>query len=113
MKQITAIVRPHRLEAIEEALHALEHLPGFTIFPAHGHPRGHGPSHVYAATEWNPDSHDHLVLLMLCPDELTSKVVDAILAAAHTGHPGDGLIAVAALGDVVRIRTGERGDAAL
>lgn len=113
MKQITAIIRPHRLEAIEEALHALEHLPGFTIFPARGHPRGHGPHHVYTATEWSPDSHDHLVLLMLCPDELASKVVDTIRAAAYTGHPGDGLIGVTALEDVVRIRTGERGDAAI
>lgn len=113
MKQIIAIVQPHRLEAIEEALHALEHLPGFTIFPARGHPRGRGPLHAYAATEWNPDAHDRLVLLMFCADELAPRIVEAIRTAAYTGHPGDGLIAVVPMDDIVRIRTGERGDAAL
>jgi nitrogen regulatory protein P-II 1 len=58
MKQITAIVQPHRLERIEQALHGLAHLPGFTVFPAHGHPRGQGPHHAFAPTEWNPDAHD-------------------------------------------------------
>ena len=47
MKQITAIIRPHRLDAVEAALHALPHLPGFTVFPAHGHPRGHGHDHRF------------------------------------------------------------------
>lgn len=113
MKQIIAIVQPHRLESIEQALHSLEHLPGFTLFPAHGHPRGQGPCHAFAATEWNPDAHDRLVLMMFCPDELAPKVVEAIRAAAYTGHAGDGLIAVSELADVLRIRSGERGDAAL
>lgn len=113
MKQIIAIVQPHRLEAVEQALYALEHLPGFTIFPARGHARGQGPHHAYTAIEWNPDAHDRLVLLMLCADELAPKAVEAIRAAAHTDHPGDGLIAVSAVEDAVRIRSGERGDAAL
>lgn len=113
MKQIIAIVQPHRLEQIEHALHGLEHLSGFTIFPAHGHSRGQGPHHAFAATEWNPDAHDRLVLMMFCPDEQVPTVVEAIRAAAHTGLPGDGLIAVSELADVLRIRSGERGDAAL
>ena len=113
MKQIIAIVQPHRLEAIEEALHALERLPGFTIFPAHGHPRGQGLHHAYAATEWNPDAHSQVMLMMFCADELVTTVMEAIRAAAHTGHPGDGLIAVSTVEDIVNIRTGERDDAAL
>ncbi len=113
MKQIIAIVQPHRLENIEQALHGLEHLPGFTIFPARGHPRGQGPHHAFAATEWNPDAHDRLVLMMFCADEHAQTVVEAIRAAAYTGNPGDGLIAVSELADVLRIRSGERGDAAL
>ena len=113
MKQITAIVQPHRLERIEQASHGLAHLPGFTVFPAHGHPRGQGPHHAFAPTEWNPDAHDRLILLMFCPDELAQQVVEAIRAAAHTGHPGDGLIAVSELADALRIRSGERGNAAL
>ncbi|HEY9100099.1 MAG TPA: P-II family nitrogen regulator [Thiobacillus sp.] len=113
MKQIVAIVRPHRLEQIEHALHGLEHLPGFTLFPSRGHSRGQGPHHAFAPTEWNPDTHDRLTLMVFCPDELAPKVVEAIRAAAYTGHSGDGLIAVSELADVLRIRSGERGDAAL
>lgn len=113
MKQIIAIVQPHRLENIEQALYGLENLPGFTIFPARGHPRGRGSQHAFAPTEWNPDAHDRLVLMMFCADELAQKVVEAIRAATYTGNPGDGLIAVSELEDVLRIRSGERGDAAL
>lgn len=113
MKQIIAIVQPHRLENIESALHGLDPLPGFTLLPAHGHPRGQGPHHAFAATEWNPDAHDRLVLMMFCADEQAQSVVEAIRAAAYTGHAGDGLIAVSELADVLRIRSGERGDAAL
>lgn len=113
MKQITAIIQPHRLDAVEEALHHLSHLPGFTSFPALGHPRGHGTQHAFAGDEWKPDMHKRLVLLMFCADDLAVAAVDAIRAAAYTGNPGDGLIAVADIQDAVRIRSGERGDAAL
>lgn len=113
MKQIIAILQPHRLEQIEQALHGLNHLSGFTFFPAHGHSRGQGPQHAFAPTEWNPDAHDRLVLMMFCADAHVPSVVEAIRAAAYTGNPGDGLIAVSELADVQRIRSGERGDAAL
>ena len=85
MKQITAIVQPHRLERIEQALHGLAHLPGFTVFPAHGHPRGQGPHHAFAPTEWNPDAHDRLILLMFCPDELAQQVVEAYFGIPAAG----------------------------
>ena len=113
MKQITAIVRPHRLDAIEAALHALPHLPGFTIFPALGHPRGHGHEHRFADDEWKPDAHRQLTLMVFCSDADALGIVDAIAKAAHTGHPGDGIVGVTELLDAVRIRTGERADAAL
>ena len=113
MKQIIAIVQPHRMEAIEEALHGLAEMPGFTVFPAHGHPRGRGPHHAFTANEWNPDAHERLVLMVFATDELAARIVEAIRAAAHTGNSGDGMIAVSALEDVLRIRTGERGDDAL
>ncbi len=113
MKQITAVIRPHRLEAVEQALHALPHLPGFTLFQARGHSRGHGQNHHFVADDWNPDAHDCLVLMIFCADDAASAAVDAIHRAAHTGAPGDGIVAVAELADALRIRTGERGDAAL
>ena len=113
MKQIIAIVQPHRLEQIEQALYVLKYLPGFTIFPARGHPRGQGLHHAFSSTEWNPDAHNRLVLMMFCADEQAQPIIEAIRAAAHTGNPGDGLIAVSDLEDVLRIRSGERGNAAL
>lgn len=112
MKQITAIFQPHRLEHVEQALHALPHLPGFTIHSARGHARGHGANHRHTSDEWAPDTHDKLVILVYCADEHAPAVVTAIRQAAHTGVPGDGVIAVTDLVDLVRIRTGERGDAA-
>lgn len=113
MKQILAIIKPHRLEPVEQALHRLDHFPGFTLFPAHGHPRGTGPNHAYAATEWNPDMHEGLVLMMYCADDLAAPIVEAIRLAGHTGNPGDGIIAVSNVESLVRIRTGELGDDAV
>lgn len=113
MKQITAIIRPHRLDAVEAALHEQPHLPGLTILPSLGHPRGHGNDHHFASDEWNPDSHQQIVLLVFCVDEDAAGIVNAIAKAAHTGLSGDGIVGVTELLDVVRIRTGERANAAL
>jgi len=113
MKQITAILQPHRLERVEEALHRLPHLPGFTVFKAQGHPRGHGAGHAYVADELVPDSHARVVLVMYCADDQLASLVQTIEQAAHTGQAGDGVIAVTELVDIVRIRTGQRGDAAV
>lgn len=113
MKQITAILQPHRLEKIEAALHALPHFPGFTLFKAQGHPRGHGVDHAFVADEWEPDQHARLLMLIYCTDEQVEALVQAIELAARTGQAGDGLIAVTEVLDVVRIRSGERGDAAV
>lgn len=112
MKQITAVFRPHRLEQVEQALRALPHLPGFTMHQARGHARGHGADHRFMPDEWNPDGHDSLVLIVFCSDSQAPSLVDTIGQAARTGHPGDGMIAVTELADLVRIRSGERGDAA-
>lgn len=113
MKQITAIIRPHRLEEVEAALHELPHFPGFTAFSSLGHPRGHGRDHHFAGDEWSPDSHPQIVLLVFCADDATAGIVDAIANAARTGLSGDGIVGVTELIDVVRIRTGERATAAL
>ena len=112
MKQVTAIFQPHRLDQVEQALHELPHLPGFTIHSARGHARGHGADHRHTSDEWAPDMHDKLVMLVYCAEEHVPAVVAAIRQAAYTGVPGDGIIAVTELVDLVRIRTGERGDAA-
>ena len=56
--------------------------------------------------------HELLILIMFCRDEHAAELVDAICKAAHTGNRGDGMVAVTELAELVRIRTGERGDAA-
>lgn len=113
MKQIFAVIQPRRVDAVEKALEGLSHLPGFTLFPARGHARGHGALHHFIGDEWNPDRHDRIVLLMFCPNDIADAAVESIRVAAHTGNPGDGLIAVSDIEGIVRIRTNERGDAAL
>ena len=112
MLQITAIFRTHRLEQVERSLLALAHLPGFTVQTAHGCARGHGADRRFVADEWNPDQHDQIVLTVFCSDEHAESIVAAIRQAAYTGHPGDGIIALSNLIDLVRIRTSERGNAA-
>lgn len=113
MKQIIAVIRPQRVEAVEKALESLPHLPGFTLLQARGHARGHGAQHQFTGDEWNPDAHDRVALLMFCPSDIADAAIEAIRMAAHTGNPGDGVIAMSEIEDIVRIRTNERGDAAL
>lgn len=113
MKQIIAIIQPHRLDTVEDALHQLDHLPGFTLVQARGHARGHGPHHAFTDSEWNPDAHERLVLTMFCDDAQVQAVVEAIRVAAYTGMRGDGLIAVSHVDSLLRIRTEEHDDDAV
>lgn len=113
MKQILAVIQPHMLPKVEHALHALPHFPGFTLLHAQGRGRGRGQGHAYRPTVWDLDSHDKAVLLILASDGLALQIVETIRQNAHTGLAGDGVIAVSELVEVVRIRTGERGDDAI
>lgn len=113
MKQITAIIQPHMLGEVERALHALPHFPGFTLLRAKGHSRGRAAGHAYHTTEWDMDAHDKVALLVFCTQSLAPLIVDAIRKSAHTGLPGDGVIAVCEADEVLRIGSGERGDDAV
>lgn len=112
MKQIVGIIKPIRLEAVEQALHEIEHFPGFTLFSGKGNGRGSGIHHAYAATEWAP-ARDCNVLIIYCADMHADDIVEAIKKAAYTGNPADGIIAVSAVDTIVRIRTGELNDDAV
>ena len=113
MKQITAIIQPHMLGKVEHALHALPHFPGYTLLRAKGHRRGRAAGHAYHPTEWDLDAHNKVALFIVCSDALALLIVDAIRQGAHTGLPGDGIIAVCEATEVVRIGTGELGDDAV
>ncbi|HZR02599.1 MAG TPA: P-II family nitrogen regulator [Burkholderiales bacterium] len=113
MRQITAVIQPHMLNKVEHTLHALPHFPGYTLLHAKGHARGRASGHAWHATEGDLDEHDKLVIIIFCADALAPQLVDAIREGAHTGLPGDGIIGVCEALEVVRIRTGERGDDAV
>jgi nitrogen regulatory protein P-II 1 len=113
MKQIMAIVRPNMLGKVEHALHGLPHFPGFTLLRGNGQSRGRAPGHQHEPTEWDIDEQDRALLIMVCADDLAMQVVDTIRTAARTGLPGDGLIVVSEIAEVVRIRTGEQADGAV
>lgn len=113
MKQIIAVIQPHMLNKVECALHALPHFPGFTLLRVTGHCRGRAPGHAWHATEWDLDEHKRVALLIWCSDALAAPIVEAIRQNAHTGLPGDGLIAVSEAAEVVRIGTGERDEHAV
>jgi nitrogen regulatory protein P-II 1 len=106
MKQIIAVIQPHMLGKVEHALHALPHFPGFTLLRAKGHAHGR-------VTGWDLDEHDELALFIVSSDNLAPKIVETIRQNAHTGLAGDGIIVVTEATEVVRIRTGERGDDAV
>ena len=113
MKQITATIQPHMLSNVVRSLHQLPHFPGFTITDARGQGRGRGAGGAFKVTEDSIDYHRKNLLQITCADDLVSHIVETIQKSAHTGNPGDGLIVVTEVAEVIRIRTGEKQDHAL
>jgi len=98
MKEIKAIIKPFKLEAVVEALREIKGLPAVTISPAHGLSVERGSFDQVVKTK----------LEIMVTDELVESVVQTIQKAAHTGNPGDGRIFVIPVEETVKIRTGER-----
>ena len=107
MKEIKAIIQPHMLGNVVRALHALPHFPGLTITEARGQGRGRGAGGSFKVTEEDIDYHRKIVLEIVCSEAIVSSLTETIRMAAHTGRPGDGIITVGNLDNVVRIRTNE------
>ena len=108
MKEIKAIIQPHMLTKVIDSLKAMQNLPGVTVSEVRGF--GHSPAEpaknkiVEDFIEYARKAKIEIVV----PDELAEQVVDVITRNAHTGLPGDGLIFVSPVNEVVKIRTGER-----
>lgn len=113
MKEVIAIIQPHRVESVVHALHDLMPFPGFTLLDSWGQGRGRGAGGAFAWTEENIDLQKHTILFIFCNDEAATEIVQRIQTAAHTGNPGDGLITVRPVERTVRIRTGEVQERAL
>ena len=113
MKEVKAIIQPHLLDRVMQRLHELPHFSGATVSECQGQARGLGPHGHYVATEQTIFFEPRTKLEMFCADAACDEVVRTIRQAAHTGNPGDGIIMVADLDRVVRIRTGEEQDEAV
>jgi nitrogen regulatory protein P-II 1 len=109
---ISAIVKPHRVEAVRRALGDAG-VTGITVSEVRGFGRQGGHTEVYRGAEYRIDLVPKMRVDVLVADGDGGRVVDAITAAAHTGKIGDGKIWVAPAGGVELIDTGERGDDAL
>jgi nitrogen regulatory protein P-II 1 len=112
VKLITAIIKPHQLDEVKEALEAYG-ISGMTISEASGYGRQRGHSEVYRGAEYTVDFVPKVRVEVLIDDLDAGSVIDVILKAAQTGRIGDGKIWSIPVDDVVRVRTGERGHDAL
>ena len=108
MKLVTAIIKPHQLEEVKEALEAFG-IQGMTLSEAQGYGRQRGHSEVYRGAEYTVDFVPKSRLEVLVDDMDAASVVDVIIKSAQTGRIGDGKVWVVPVEDVARVRTGERG----
>lgn len=112
MKKIESVIRPHLLEAVKAALQEVG-VAGMTVTEARGFGRQKGHTETYRGSEYQVEFVPKVRVEVALPDELLEPALDAIVKTARTGKFGDGKVFVTSLEEVVRIRTGERGKAAV
>jgi nitrogen regulatory protein P-II 1 len=112
MKLITAVIKPFKLEDVKSALEAFG-VHGLTIAEVSGFGRQKGHTEVYRGAEYQVDFVPKVRLDVVVPDADAADVVDVIAKAASTGQIGDGKVWVTPVDELVRVRTGERGEEAL
>jgi nitrogen regulatory protein P-II 1 len=112
MKLITAIVKPFKLDQVREALADIG-VSGLTVTDVKGFGRQKGHTEVYRGAEYVVDFLPKIKIEAVVADDLCDRAVEAIVTAARTGRIGDGKIFVRSIDQVIRIRTGETGDAAV
>ncbi|MGZ3241418.1 MAG: P-II family nitrogen regulator [Burkholderiaceae bacterium] len=108
MKQITAIIKPFKLDEVREAL-AEVGVTGLTVTEVKGFGRQKGHTELYRGAEYVVDFLPKVKVEAVVDDKVTDQAVDAIIKAARTGKIGDGKIFVRSVEQVIRIRTGETG----
>ena len=112
MKKIEAVIKPFKLDEVKNALNEIG-VQGMTVVEAKGFGRQKGHTELYRGLEYVVDFLPKVKLEILASDEFTDKIVETIANSARTGRIGDGKIFVTDLAEVVRIRTGERGEEAI
>jgi nitrogen regulatory protein P-II 1 len=108
MKEIKAIIQPAMLSKVIEALKAIADLPGVTVSEVKGFGKSPG-----AEAEEEIDYSKKVKLEIVVPEDRVEDVVQSICTNAHTGYPGDGKIFVVTVDDIIKIRTGQRGEEAI
>jgi len=112
MKKVEAIVKPFKLDEVKDALNEIG-IQGMTVTEVKGFGRQKGHTELYRGAEYVIDFIPKIKIEIVTSDGLVQKVVDTIEKVAKTGKIGDGKIFVFTVDDVIRIRTGERGEAAV
>jgi nitrogen regulatory protein PII len=112
MKLIEAIVKPFKLDDVRDALAQIG-VQGLTVTEAKGFGRQKGHTELYRGAEYVVDLIPKLKLEIVARDDQVDRILEAIAQSASTGKIGDGKIFVTPVREVVRIRTGERGEAAI
>ena len=112
MKKIEAIIKPFKLDEVKDALDALG-VHGLTVTEVRGYGRQKGHVEAYRGIEYQVQFNAKVKIEVVVADGMAEKVVTAIRETANTGAIGDGKIFIYSLEGVVRIRTGETGDAAI
>ena len=112
MKKVEAIIKPFKLDEVKDALNEIG-IQGMTVTEVKGFGRQKGHTELYRGAEYVIDFIPKIKIEIVTSDSLSQKVADTIEKAAKTGKIGDGKIFVYSIEEVVRIRTGERGESAL
>ena len=113
MKEVKAYIKPHKLDAVIQALHGIEGLTGGSTVHAHGFGRSKGSSDRHRTDDALAIIAPHVKIEVVCREELVEQVTSAIQAHAHTGLRGDGKIYVSSVEEAIRIATDERGEEAV
>jgi len=112
MKKIEAIIKPHKLDEVKQALTHIG-VQGMTVTEVKGFGRQKGHTEVYRGAEYKIDFLPKVKIELITGEELVTQIIETIERAAKTGKIGDGKIFISPVDDVIRIRTGERGKDAI
>jgi nitrogen regulatory protein P-II 1 len=112
MKKIEAIIQPFKLTDVKDALHGIG-IDGMTTSEVQGHGRQKGHQQVYRGNEYQVDLIPKVKVEVVVPASRAEETIAILMAAAQTGKIGDGKIFVSDVCDAIRIRNGDRGEAAL
>ncbi len=112
MKKIEAVIKPFKLDEVKDSLNAIG-VQGITVTEVKGFGRQKGHTELYRGAEYVVDFLPKVKIEVIAADNMVAKIIETIETAAKTGRIGDGKIFVTPVEEVVRIRTGERGEAAI